>query len=272
LEPREAREELRRLLQEAPHPFPIDRAALLLAADVYPQLDLPSYEERLEAYAARVAEAAHGSAEPRRRLTALRRVLFEDEGFHGNRDHYYDVRNGYLNEVLDRKLGIPISLAAVVLGVARRLRWPMDGVSFPAHFLVRYDAPGEPLAIDPFHGGLILGSDELQERWRLSTGQDAPPPQTMLEPAPPALILIRMLNNIRMIHSQQREFRLAALAIEKMALVDPANPYHDRDLGYLYLADRDAARAARYLESYLERMPHAPDAAEVRADLNGLLP
>jgi regulator of sirC expression with transglutaminase-like and TPR domain len=257
---RQAREELRRLLDEAPEPFPLDRAALLLAVDEYPLLDRSGCEVRLDRYAERMHQT---DPEPRRRLGRLRQVLFEEESFHGNREQYYDVRNSYLNEVLDRKLGIPISLAAVVLGVARRLGWPMEGVNFPNHFLVGYFTPRETLAIDPFHGGLILGDDELKERWRLATGEDAPPPGEMLPPAPARSILVRMLNNIRVIHVQGRRYRLAAVATEKIALIEPESPGHERDLGYLFLAARESARAVHHLERYLARVGDAADAARV---------
>lgn len=223
MDPGAARIELQRLLYQAPDPFPLDRAALLLAVDEYPDLDLALYEAQLDGYAMQVRDRL-GQAppeEPRLRLTALRRVLFEDEGFHGNREQYYDVRNSYLNEVLDRKLGIPISLATVVLGVARRLAWPMHGVSFPAHFLVRYAAERDPLAIDAFHGGLILGTDELEERWRLNTGHPAPPVEQMLRPASSRNILLRMLNNIRLVHTNRGDYQLADHAVEKMLLIDP---------------------------------------------------
>ncbi|HTE20887.1 MAG TPA: transglutaminase-like domain-containing protein [Armatimonadota bacterium] len=271
MESAEARRELRRLLDESPEPFPFDRAALLLAADADPSLDVRPYEACLDRYAERVGEAAGaGEPDPRRRLGALRRVVFEDEGFHGNRDDYYDVRNSYLNEVLDRKLGIPISLATVVLGVARRLGWPLHPVNFPQHFLLRYATPDEPLAVDAFHGGLILGADELEERWRFATGYDAPDASRMLEPAAPVGVLVRMLNNIRGIHHQQQDYRGAARATELIGLIDPLNPQHERDLGYFLLKARELEPGITHLERYLERAPHAVDADVVREYLASL--
>ena len=261
-----ARTELTALVAAAPHPFPLDRAALLLAVDAYPGLDFAPYEQRLDDFAAQVARScpASGAADPRVRLGAMRRVLFEEAGFHGNRGEYYDVRNSYLNEVLDRKLGIPISLSAVVLGVAHRLGWPMEGVSFPGHFLVRYEHADAPLAIDPFHGGLILGRDELEERWRLATGVPAPGLRQMLTPAAPSTILVRMLNNIWMVHRHEGQFAAAAQAAEKIVLVEPQNPLHARTAGLLWLEAGEPQRAERYLRAYVEAAPHAPDAESVR--------
>jgi regulator of sirC expression with transglutaminase-like and TPR domain len=269
--PAEALSELTCLLNENPRPFPLDRAALLLAVDEYPALDLRRCEAQLDGYArrveARAAAADPAIGEPRRRLSALLRVLFEDEGFKGNRETYYDVRNSYLNEVLDRKLGIPISLATVVLGVARRLGWPLHGINFPFHFLVRYDAPGEALAIDPFDG-LILSEDELLERWRLSTRSEPPSLEQILAPADPHAVLLRMLNNIRGVHVRQRYYASAALATEKMALIEPEVPQHQRDLGYFLAGAGDFWASARHLEDYLARAPHAGDAEQVRTHLH----
>jgi len=282
----EARAELLRLLAGAPAsapgpaalapgdspPFPIDHAALLLAVDEYPDLDLAACGERLDGYASRVAERVGepgGERAPLRCAAALRQVLYEEEGFHGNREEYYDVRNSYLNQVLDRKLGIPISLAALLLGVARRRGWPLQGVNFPGHFLVSWNGAGERLVVDPFDG-LVLGKEELEERWRLGTGSQPPGVDRMLALAPPRAILIRMLNNVRLVHVSEGEFRRAAVATEKIALLDPDEPGHERELGALYLRAGERERGMEHLERYLARAPHAPDAGTLREGLERL--
>jgi regulator of sirC expression with transglutaminase-like and TPR domain len=269
--PVEAREELLRLLNLDARPFPMARAALLLAMDEYPHLDLREYDSRLDGYAGRVREQLPGDCgDPRTRLAALRRVLFEEEGFHGNREQYYDVRNSYLNEVLDRKLGIPISLGVLLLGVGGRLGWPLEGVNFPNHFLVRYATPGEALALDPFHGGLILGEEELAERWRLHTEDEPPPIDRMLEPAPPRHVVLRMLNNIWMVHAEQQRFGLAALAVEKCLLLDPSSRSYGRRLCEYRLRAEDYPGAAAALEEYLDRFPGDPDTQLLRQQLRML--
>lgn len=277
--PAEARAELRRLLAGAPTSappacFPLDRAALLLGVDEYPALDLEEYERRMEEFAERVADAApavpDSEADPRRRLGAMRRVLFEEDGFHGNRQDYYDVRNSYLHEVLDRRLGIPISLAALILGVARRLDWPMTGVNFPSHFLVRYGEGRRALAVDAFYGALILGEEELREMWQRATGEAAPSVAAMLRPACPRAVLVRMLNNIWLVHRHAQHFDLAALAVEKIALIEPEVPGHQRTLGYLRQSAGDEDAAARHFERYLATAPGAADAGQVHACLRRL--
>jgi regulator of sirC expression with transglutaminase-like and TPR domain len=266
VQPEEARTRLLQLLESAPDPFPLDRAALLLAVHRHPGLDIFPYEDRLDGYAARVVEALpEGEMDPRRRLGALRRVLFEEEGFHGNRDDYYDVRNSYLPDVLDRKLGIPISLATVMIGVTRRLDWPAGLVNFPTHVLVRYEAADESLAVDAFHGGLILSPEELVERWKAATGQPAPSLPEILEPASPRSAVTRMVNNIWMVHYQRREYLLAADTIGLLALLHPNNPLHDRDRGLLLLAGQETEQGLAHLEEYLRRVPDAADRAAIQA-------
>lgn len=273
-----AREELIRLLARAEsgavaksaEPFPADQAALLLALDEYPHLDLASYEAQLADYAERVAKAipaGRSASEPRERLAALRRVLFEEEAFHGDRETYQDIRNSYLNEVLDRKLGIPISLGAVMIGVARRLGWALEPVNFPSHFLLRCSQGGNVLAVDPFHGGLILGRADLVERWQAATRAPAPPIDVMLRPATPVAMVVRMLNNIWMVHANAHRYRLAALAKEKVALLEPSDPGHARDLGYLLAGAGEIEQAGARLADYLSRAPHAPDRERVQQHL-----
>lgn len=266
----QALSELIALVSQPPTPFPWDRAALLLAVDEYPRLDIPRYLSLLDGYAAEVlAYPGAQEADPRARVVALRRVLFEEAGFQGNRGQYYDVRNSYLNEVLDRKLGLPITLAMVMLAVGHRLGWPLVPVNFPGHFLVAYqpEDPVDPLALDPFHGGLILSEEELGERWRLSTGFETPPLEALLRPASPRPVLLRIVNNIRLAHRQAKRFRDAALANEKLARLDPEEPRHERDLAYLWLAAEEPRRAERLLTRYLERRPDAPDREQVRDHL-----
>lgn len=271
MSPSEARAELVRLLREDRRPFPLDRAALLLALDEYPGLDLAPYEAVFDEYAARAASLAPSvDRDARARLVALRRVLFEEEGFHGNREEYYDVRNSYLNEVLERKLGIPISLGTVVLGVARRLDWPLYSINFPGHFLLGYATAEGVLAIDPFHGGLILDDEELAQRWLIATSARPGCIQDQLRPAEPRSVLVRMLNNIRLVHAQKREYGRAATATEKVLLVEPGNAMHERDLGYLLLGARQVDRAVHHLQNYLRRCPGAPDEATVREHLDNL--
>jgi regulator of sirC expression with transglutaminase-like and TPR domain len=259
----EARERLAQLLGPGAGSVPLAEASLLCAVDEYPALDPAPYLEQIESLASLVEARSGGRADPVHRIASLRRVVFEDAGFRGNRETYYDPRNSYLNEVLDRRLGIPISLAILVLGVGRRLGWPLYGVNFPYHVLVRY-GEAEPLyAIDAFHGGLILSEEELCERWEAAMGQPAPALPTMLVAACPRAILARMLNNLRATYTGRKDFARAALAAEKQLLIEPHNPLHCRDLGYYYLLSRRVEQGVAHLQRYLRVRPAAPDRNDI---------
>jgi regulator of sirC expression with transglutaminase-like and TPR domain len=259
----EARERLARLLAPGAGLLPLAEASLLCAVDEYPELEPAPYLEQIETLASLVEARAGGRADPVHRIASLRRVVFEEAGFRGNRETYYDPRNSYLNDVLDRRLGIPISLAILVLAVGRRLGWPLYGVNFPYHFLVRY-GEAEPLyAIDAFHGALILGEEELRERWETAMRQPPPALPAMLAAAPPTAVLARLLTPQRAIYTQQNDFRRAALAAEKQLLVEPHNPVHCRDLGYFYLLSRRVEQGVAQLQRYLRARPAAPDRDDV---------
>lgn len=263
MRPEAARERLRQILS-CGEPFPdLLEAALLLGVDEAPGLEVEPYLRRADDLTAAVAEQCGAGEEPVHRIASLRRVVFEEAGFQGNRDDYYDPRNSYLHEVMDRRLGIPISLAVVVLGVAQRLRWPMSGVSFPGHFLVRYSDGDALYAVDTFHGGLILDEEEVRERWVAATGECPPTLAEMLAPAPDRVVLLRMLNNLKQIAWQRRVFADAALAVEKMVLIDPAQPLHHRDLGYLYAWSRRVEPAVTELQRYLRMRPAAEDRDQI---------
>jgi len=180
-------------------------ASLLIAEPEYPQLDIPHYVDVLdqlgEKARRRLDEPPRNSAEadepPLRRIA---RLLHDDLGFSGNADDYYDPRNSFLNEVLDRRTGIPISLAVVLLEVARRAGIQAHGVGFPGHFLVRTAVPSGTLFIDPFDGHIATPA-RLRELHARTTGVSRDPDPRVLEPTPKKQILVRMLNNLRGIYA-----------------------------------------------------------------------
>ncbi|MFN3653335.1 MAG: SirB1 family protein [Armatimonadota bacterium] len=264
-----AREELLQLLRDRPSPFPYDEAALRVEAFECSSLDPGPSRRVLNELAAAAAIHAPDAPGPRERLAALGRALYEDGGLRGDRELYYDLSNSLLSQVLERRRGIPISLAAVVLGVSRRLEWSVYPVNFPAHFLVAAASAAETAVLDPFDG-LLLGPEELGERWRLATGEEPPPPAGVLEPADPAGVVVRMLNNIRMLHVREQRYEEAARTTELVARIDSSNPLHQRDLALLYLRAGDRERAAEHLETYVERCPEGPDVPALRRHLGAL--
>ena len=242
-------------------------AALWLAAEEYPGLDVDAYATRFDAMAGAVAARPPRTAAPLGRLEALSAHLFGELGFRGNADEYYDPRNSFLNEVLDRRLGIPITLAVVFLEVGWRLGLPLAGVGLPAHFVVGYYGDAAPHYVDVFAGGLVLTREECLEHLRGRLGANFSPTDEQWAPVSKRQILGRMLTNLKGIYFGQEDWNRALAAVERLVLLEPASATELRDRG-LVQARRGALRAARDdLADYLARVPNAPDREAVRQQL-----
>lgn len=247
------------------------RCALFIARDAYPELDVEGYVGRVGAMAAELRPRCLDQTDLER-VHLLNRYLFEEQGFRGSaQEHYYDPRNSYLNEVLERRLGIPITLAVVYLAVGRQLGLDLEGVNFPGHFLVRCALPGENVFIDPFMEGRLLDSHGLEDLLRrINRGQAMPLEERFLRPATPRQILARMLRNLKQIHIRQRRFAQAIRAGEQILWLQPSEAEDYRDLGYLYYQVRDNRRSLEALEQYLSRTGEPDDAGEVRSLIQDL--
>jgi len=212
------------------------RAALLVALPEYPGLDVASYIEELDRMGAtaalRIAES--GGLPP---LGSVIRYLYEELGFHGNTTDYYDPRNSFLNEVLDRRTGIPISLALVLTETCRRVGVDARGVSFPGHFLVRVrEDSGDIMFIDPFDGRL-LDEGNLAELHQRAIGREAPIDPRVLEPATKGHVLLRILNNLRAIYERSGDQDRLLGVLARMQVLSPDDEIHGR---IRQLAGRDA--------------------------------
>jgi regulator of sirC expression with transglutaminase-like and TPR domain len=251
-------------------PVPLDEAALALAQEEYPALDPDEVLVRLDALADRVQRRAPGARRSAVVLHALRKVLFEEEGLKGNRAEYEDPRNSFLNEVLDRRLGIPISLCVVYMEVARRVGLPLQGVGFPGHFLAKYTSPaGIEIFVDPFNGGEMLSADECVARYRARTGgRDLD--RRHLAAVATRQVLTRMLHNLRRIYLARSDDVRAYWVLDRILLLAPGRLEALRDRGLVSLRLGAAAAAERDLEAYLERAPASPDVDEVRRVLAAL--
>jgi regulator of sirC expression with transglutaminase-like and TPR domain len=197
-------------------------AALLIAEAEYPGLDLARYTGVLDDLG-RGARAAVGKAtNVEGRVERAVRFVYEDAGFHGNEDDYQDPRNSFLNDVIDRRTGIPITLALVLTEVCRRAGVDAQGVSFPGHFLVRSDTPRGIIVIDPFTGR-PLSTDELRALYTRAGGDDRSPPARALEPATKAQILVRMLNNLRAIYEKDGDDERLRGVLERIQVLAPGD-------------------------------------------------
>jgi len=246
------------------------RAALLIAAEEYPQLVPEIYLQRLDYYAERVKDRLANENAPPVVLGEISRLLFEEEGFRGNAEAYYDPRNSFLNDVLDRKLGIPITLAIVFVEVGWRLGLPLHGVNFPGHFLVRYEGEALRLLIDPFHGGQIRFEDQAQDLLDKVYGRTVTLQPEFLRRASRKDMLVRLLWNLKTIYLNNRDDTRALAAIERVLLIRPHSIDDVRDLGMVLARLGRNAEAADALDRYLDLAPEAGDAARVRALLDSL--
>ena len=252
-------------------------AALAIAGVEYPALDSAPYVQRLE----RMGEAADGrmqrhSGAPRHVIiAALNAYLYEELGFSGNRERYDDPRNSFLNEVLDRRVGIPISLAIVYLEIGRRTGVRLEGVNFPGHFLVR--APGSPadadeeLIIDPFHSGALLSEVDCRHLLRQHLGDEAAYDRSLLATATRQQIVVRMLVNLKRLYVRMNSFPQARAIADLLLAVDPSALAELRDRGMLAYHMEDFAAALKDLETYLRLMPRgeAPDPDGAEQDHDG---
>jgi regulator of sirC expression with transglutaminase-like and TPR domain len=249
---------------------PLDEAALAIAEEEYPRLDPAESLRALDALAARVRAGAGARPRPVSLLRALRAVLAEEERFRGNRDRYQDPRNSFLNEVLSRRLGIPITLSLVYMEVARRAGLALQGVGFPGHFLAKYVSPsGAEVFVDAFNGGEALSAEECLSRFKAVSG-DRPFDPRYLAAVTPRQILGRMLHNLKVIYVEASDDVRAYWVIDRILMLAPNQAVEIRDRGLVAARLGASGPAARDLAAYLEAAPGAPDADDVRAVLASL--
>jgi regulator of sirC expression with transglutaminase-like and TPR domain len=245
----------------------LDRAALLLAAEEYPQLELESYLAQLDQFAARARATDEPQASPVTRLLRLNDVLFGELGFRGNTENYFDVRNSFLNDVLERRTGIPITLSVVYLEVARRLGLPLLGVGLPGHFLVKYQDEADEILLDPFHDGRLLTENDCFRMILQMYQGNLVFHRSYLNAVTKKQILTRMLQNLKGIYARAGDQFKTLSVIERALLITPAAPAEIRDRGLVYAALERFTPAIADLESYLQREPKANDAAAIKEKL-----
>jgi regulator of sirC expression with transglutaminase-like and TPR domain len=247
------------------HEIPVARAALTLARMEYPDLDPEEYLKRLDWYAARVAQMLPELPETPQVIAALNYVLFTEEQLCGNREDYYDPRNSFLNDVLDRKLGIPITLAVIYMEVGQRLGFPLFGVGLPGHFLLKhYDVEGDETLIDPFHQGDILSRADCERRLEEIYAGQMPFQPEFLHTVTRRQILTRMLNNLRQIYTARRDFKRALVVVDLVLAIHPRSAEDMKQRAMLRYSLGQLRGAAEDLETYIRMAPDASDADEMR--------
>ena len=251
--------------------IPLAEAALLMACEEYPHLSLSPYLDELDRMAERVQSELDSRTSPMAVIDRINHVLFEECGFEGNSTEYYDPRNSFLNEVMDRRTGIPITLSTIYIEVAQRMAFPIEGVGIPGHFIVKYRNAGEEIFIDPFNGGSVLTRADCRalarnldvEAWNQAEDR-------WLNRATNRGILQRMIHNLKMIYLKSQTFDKALAMVDLMILTEPRAPEAYRDRGLLRLQVRQFRGASQDLERYLRHRPDADDRSEIEGYLRDL--
>jgi len=251
------------------------RACLLIAQDAYPALDVERYMGEIERMAIRLRGRLPQTGGAEERVVALNQFLYGDLGYWGNTEDYDDPRNSYLNEVIERKTGIPITMSILYMELGRRIGLPLEGVSFPGHFLVRLKLRGGMLVLDPFSGGAPQSEEELRRRVKRvipdGVADDLPaaelPLDQFLEAATNRQILSRVLRNLKRVYRESDKPERMLDVLNRMLLVTPDASAELRDRGLVYQRLECYRAALKDLTDYAEREPDAADLDEVRGKL-----
>lgn len=250
--------------------FPLDRAALVLCLEDYPNLVIEDYLRRLDTLAAQTEVLIGQDRTVSTIMNSLNEILFVREGLHGNTEDYYDPRNSLLSDVLDRKQGIPISLSVIYLEVAKRIGFQVHGVGFPGHFLVKCLDGERELLIDPFNGGKVLTNAQAQELLDRVYGGSMPVQPSFLQTMERKAIISRMLFNLKGIYYQKEMYPKALAVVERILMLNPGTPSEIRDRGLLFMQTSLFAKALADLEYYLATASSPQDTANIEGHIKTL--
>ena len=247
--------------------FDLVEAALWVAAEEYSDLDVTATVARVRLIAAEGARRVQGAANPFARLDGLRGYFFEDLGFRGNLENYNDPRNSYLNEVLDRRLGIPLTLSVLFIELARAAGFEARGVGLPGHFVTRLTYDGRVIWVDAFHSGTVVTEEDCKQLVSRSTGRGWLFRREYLEGTTDRAMLARLLMNLKYAYLGRSDYARALSVVERLLLVSPEDSSEIRDRGFLQARLGRPGAAIADLERYLSLSPDAPDTRSVEGRL-----
>ncbi|MFN2643677.1 MAG: SirB1 family protein [Burkholderiales bacterium] len=263
------------LLERDDSRIDLAHACLMIAQDAYPDLAVERYLGDIERMAMRLRPRLRDAGGAEERVALLNEFMYGELGFRGNADDYYDPRNSYLNDVMDRRTGIPITLAVLYMALGRRIGLPLEGVSFPGHFLVRLRLRAGVLVLDPFAAGASQSEMDLRQRLARvippGVAGDVPvselPLDQFLDAATNRQIIARVLRNLKAIYRDRDEPERLLAVLNRMVIVAPDAAVELRDRGIVYQRLECYRAALNDLRHYVEREPNAADLEEVRARL-----
>ena len=240
----------------------LETLALSLAMDEYPNLDIAAYKSEISAF-------SHGCKLPggtdlEVRIRAFTRYLSHDLGIQGNKNDYYDPQNSYLNLVIDRRLGIPISLSVLAICIGKKLGLRLFGVGLPGHFITMACEGNHSVYFDVFNGGKILSQSDCENLSFKATGEQTPLSEYHFSPLPIALVIIRMLTNLKLIYLRKNDIQRSIRILNRLRQIAPNDPAQMRDLGVVLLQAGHPSKALINLESYVQKVPSAIDDEEIK--------
>ena len=245
-------------------------SALYIAQEEYPHLDVIKHFNTLDTMALEVIERLPPQNYPLKIIQTINSYLYDELGFRGNVAEYYDPRNSFLNDALDRRLGIPITLSLIYLEIAKRIKFPMVGVGMPGHFVIRPQIAEMDIFVDPFNRGELLFFNDCQERITLLYGKPLPMEPEFLAPLTNRQFLARLLSNLKLIYLNSQKLDKALAAVERILMLFPNATVEIRDRGLIYYQIGRWVAAVKDFETYLQKVPNAQDAPLIRRLLKQL--
>lgn len=248
----------------------LSEAALVIALEQYPALDVTSYLARLDEWSRAIRERVEGSTDVERLVTAINDFLFEQEGFHGEADDYYDPRYTFLNEVIDGHAGLPITMSIVYLEISRRVGLDTVGIAIPGHFLVQLSGPWGEILVDPFDEGRVLTREQCQEFMDRLYGGAVRLREHHLRSFSDEQILGRLLAHLKTMYMAKGDLPGALSAFDRLMILGETEPWDLRDRGLLAMQLHRYDEAIENLERYLQMAPSAEDAPRIRDEIRYL--
>lgn len=258
-------QDLKELAKNNIEQIPLEEIALLVAKDQYEDLDIPSYLEQLDEFAKRAQHHIKGVAGNAAIARSLSDYLFGEEYFRGNTQDYYNPSNNLFNDVLDQRTGMPIMLCILYIAVGRRLGLPLSGVNFPGHFLVHFQNAPQSFYVDAFLNGKLLSKNDLIKRLKERYGDSFPIRPEFFQAASHCEILIRILSNLKMSYMLQKDYESVLKTLSNILLFAPDGTQELKERGLIYFHIECFRLALEDLESYLSKVPAAPDRDEIEA-------
>lgn len=251
-------------IEQSDEHIDLAKAALYIAQEEYPDLYPEEYLNALDTMAMELQERLPSQQYPLRIIQSINQYLYDDLGFAGNIQDYQNPRNSFLNDVIERRLGIPITLSLVYLEVARRIDFPMVGIGMPGHFLIRPNVPEMEIFVDAFNSGEVLFPQDCEERLTQIYQRPVTLQPEFLATVSNRQFLARMLTNLKLIYLNKQELEKALAVVERILLLFPDVALELRDRGILCYQLGQFSQAANYLEQYLIKAPDAQDALVIR--------